>query len=298
MSIPIESPVYRFDGWEGNVLDDEGVAWVVEGEDGWSSSPPVNPIAEPRTVGDGAWAGPGYYGARVMVLSGTAIASSRTSMLWAKERIKSAGSIRRLMPLVVAEAHLTRTALVRLSDTTAITDKSALAFGWSMQLTAADPRRYSVDAVSPSTQLPTSSTAGRTYPRTYPVVYGGAVSGGSGSVYVTNDGNYDETPALVTFRGPLIGPRVEHAQSGRSLSWDLTLGWDETLVVDLNPSVQSALLNGSSSRANTITSGSAWFTLQKGLNELRFRGTADVAPPDIVPAPVPSMTVRFASAWT
>jgi hypothetical protein len=272
VNVAIASPVYTLGGWQGNVRDDYQVDWVVEEEEGWSSSPPARPTQEDKSVGDGAWAGPGFYGPRVVTLTGKAVANSQLDMLAAKDRLKSAVGPRRLTRLQVDELHLSRVAMVRLTDQIALTDIGPLAFSWSMILTAPDPRRYAAAADTVSTGLPTTAGTGRTYPRTYPRTYGGAIAGGAGSVSVTQAGDYDETPAVVTFWGPVTSPSVTHVQTGRSLVFDLTLADGEYLVVDLL--VQTALLAGTSSRMYTLTGGSGWFLLVPGTNELQFRGQA------------------------
>ncbi|GIH95446.1 phage tail domain-containing protein [Planobispora siamensis] len=289
MSTPIDSPVYTLGTWQGNVVDDFGVEWVVEVEDGWSSSPPVKATIEEKTAGDGAWTGPGFYAARVINLTGKAQAPDRISMLEAKDRIKAALKPRVPIQLLVAEAHRTRTAQVRMSDRVELTDVSAHIFSWGMTITAGDPRRYDPTTTTVSTALPAATTTGRTYPKTYPVLYGGVVEGGTGSVFFLNEGDFDETPATITFNGPVQTPRVEHVQTGRNLTFDLTLDVGDVLVVDLLR--QTALLNGTSNRAYTISAGSAWFMATPGLNEFAFRGVA-------LPPTEPLMTVTAASAWT
>ncbi len=290
MSTALASPTYALSTWEGNVLDDHGVEWIVDSEQGWSSSPPIRPTSDDKSGADGSWSGPGFYGARVVELSGVAIAADRLSMLRAKDRIKAAVQPRTPMTLTVAEAHLTRIAQVRLSDAVEITDAGARAFRWSLAVSAADPRRYGASVVAQWTGLPATSTSGRTYPRTYPVLYGGSSSGGSGSVYIVQEGDYDQTPATVTFAGPVSSPQVAHAESGRSLTFAITLGDDETLAVDLGK--RTAMLNGSASRISTITAASAWFMLAPGTNELQFRGQQESG------STTPLMTVTAQSAWT
>lgn len=290
MSVTLATPVYTLGDWQGNVTDDFGVDWVVEVEEGWSSSPPVRPTMEDRTSGDGSWAGPGFYGARIITLAGKAMAPDRVSMLWAKERLKGAAGPRSLTRLRVDEAHLSRVADVRASDQVHIADWADRSFDWSIILAAADPRRYSASPSILPAALPSASTAGRTYPRAYPLLYGGA-SGGTGSAFFTQQGNYDQTPATIVFSGPLISPTVAHVQSGRMLSFDTTINQGESLAVDLNAG--TALLNGTVSRAYALTSASAWFMLVPGQNELQFRGQAGTS----TDGTTPIMTVTASSAW-
>ncbi|MFF4777514.1 hypothetical protein ACFY05_32125 [Microtetraspora fusca] len=296
MSTQTATPLYRLGTWEGNVTDAWGVDWIVEAEDGWSSSPPVRALTEPRNSTDGAWGGPGLYGPRVVTLSGRAVAPDRLTMLAAKDRIKAAVNPRTLVQLVVAEDHLTRVANVRMSDQVALTDEGSFAFRWALTVVAADPRRYAATPMSGTTTLPASLTAGRTYSRTYSVTYGAGAGGSTGSVYIQQDGDYDQTPAVIVITGPVINPQVEHVASGRELAFDLTLAYDETLTIDLK--TQVALLNGAANQAYRITATSAWWMLAPGSNEIAFRGTPGTPPPDITPTPIPQMTVTASSAWS
>lgn len=293
MATPIASPVYTLGAWMGNVEDDWGTEWLVENEDGWSSSPPVRPVAEDRAHADGAWGAPGLYGARVISLSGRAFARTRVEMLAAKDRIKAAVNPRDLLPLIVEEAHLTRCATVRLSGQVELQDVSANMFSFGLTVTATDPRRYGVDRITQSTLLPIGIGVGRTYNRTFDYTYGGG-GGESGAIFIDQIGDYDQTPAVITIVGPVIDPRVEHVQTGRYLAFTLTVEWGEELVIDL--AAQTALLGGHANRAHTLTPGSAWFHLVPGENEILFRGSPGTTP-DGSP-PEPQMTVTAAPAWT
>lgn len=294
MSTPLASPVYTLGTWMGNVVDDEGVEWVVEVEDGWSSSPPVRPTLEDKTAADGAWGGPGFYGARVVNLAGRARAADRLGMVAAKDRLKAAIGPRTPTTLTVAEAHVTRYATVRLSDQIDIKDQTDQIFAWSVTVVAADPRRYGTETITETATLPVGLVDGRTYAKTYDFTYGVTAPTYVGSVWIFNEGDFDQTPALISFSGPVISPRVEHIQSGRFLQFDLSVEFGNTLIVDLRN--QTVLLNGDSNRAYTISAGSAWFFLRPGVNELLYRGTAGSAPPGETANP--TMTVTTASAWT
>lgn len=294
MSVPLASPVYTISSWSGNVIDDHGAEWVVTNESGWSSSPPVRATLEERTASDGAWGGPGFFGARVINLSGKAWAPTRAGMLAAKDRIKRAVNPRSTFTLTVAEEHLTRYATVRLSDQIDLTDQTAQIFEWALTVVATDPRRYGIEPLGGIASLPVGLTDGRTYDKTYDYTYGTVAPNTVGSVWLYNPGNYDQTPAQIAFSGPVQDPRIEHVQSGRFLQFGLTVEWGETLVVDLLR--QTVLLNGVTNRAYTITPGSTWFWISPGVNELLYRGTTGSAPPGETADP--RMTVTAAPAWT
>jgi hypothetical protein len=289
MGTPVASPVYTLGDWQGNVVDDDGCVWVVEKEEGWSGSPPVAAVVEDRANGDGAWTGPGSFKARVITLAGQCLAPSQSAMLHAKDRFADAGSPYDLMDLVVDEAHMSRKAAVRLTDRPDPTDKGPRAFSWSLTLTAGDPRRYAVTPTIVSTRL-AGTSAGRTYPRSYPLTYPQGAA--SGRVTIVQEGTYKTCPAVITIRGHVVDPEIVHVQSGRRLRFELVVGADETLVVDLGAG--TALLNGSAGRAGALAAGSAWFMLGKGENTLRFRGQFGNAP---VGSAEPEMTIVASSAW-
>jgi hypothetical protein len=295
VSVPIASPVYTIGAgptaWQGNVTDDWGIDWIVESEDGWSSSPAIRALMEDKTSGDGTWNGPGAYGARVITLGGKALASDRVSMLMAKDRIRACMGPRNFVPIQVDEAHMSRMALIRQSDVLTITDSGAYAFSWSMIMTAPDPRRYATSPTTGTTGLPTVNTMGRTYNEAFPVLYGGG-SSSTGSVAITNYGDFDEAPAVITFNGPIVTPRVAHVPTGRILTFNITVAEGDTLVLDL--ANQTVLLNGTANRKSSLTPSSAWFMLRPGENELQFRGQAGTS----AAGTAPTMTVTASSAWT
>jgi hypothetical protein len=296
VGIPIATPVYTLGPgtateWSGNSLDGSGCSWVVTKSDGWDGSPPARPSQSDKTIGDGTWAGRGFYSGRVVTLTGTCVAPDRLSMLWAKESLNAAVGPWDLTTLRVDEAHLSRTAQVRLSDKIEVADAGAWAFNFAMGLFAPDPRRYGA-ASQLTVSLPAGSTTGRAYPRTYPKLYGGG--GGGGTVQWVNTGTYKNgAPAVLTIYGPVITPRVDHDQSGSHLQFTLTVPYGQFLVIDLG--AQSVMLGGTASRTGALTADSAWFLLPPGQNGLRFNGQAGVNPDGSAGAPW--MTAQVAPAW-
>lgn len=285
----IEAPL-----WQGNALDSSSCAWVVESESGWSSSPPVRPSEQDRTVGDGAWAGDGYYQARLITLTGRCVAPDQVSMLWAKAAAKAAIRPRGLVTLRVDELHLSRAVQGRLHDQVQIQDQGPIAFKWQWGMFVPDPRLYAVNSESLSCGLPgAGSEPGRTYPRTYPLTYTG-IAGDSSQVIFTQSGDYDYTPALITVTGPVINPVILHDRSGSSLTFTLTLGYAQAMVIDL--AAMSAVIGGTTSANQYLTAASAWWMLEPGDNVVRFRGEPGLGPDGLIGAP--RMTLTAASAWS
>jgi hypothetical protein len=285
--IPLDFPTYALDGWGGNFTDDAAVDWVVTSEEGWSSAPTSRTNVEDRPAEDGGYDAPSFDSARIITLSGTAIAPHRRGQNEAKDRFNGAApSGPSLYVLTVQEEHLARRAYVRRSGDPKISDKGSTAFDWSLTLVAADPRKYAEDESSGAMAAPTLLVSGRTYGRVYPMYFGAIVNGAS-SVVVDNRGNYP-TGAVVQIRGGLTRPTITNLRSGENLGFDLTLRADDVLTVDLL--ARTAVLNGSASRRRTITSGSSWWLHNPGLTPLRLSGTPTAQG-------TPSMTVTYRSAW-
>ncbi|MGW2220488.1 fibronectin type III domain-containing protein [Nonomuraea sp. NPDC001684] len=259
--LPIESPVYRIGAWAGNVVDAFGVAWVVEEASGWASSPPVRPRLAALGGTDGAWAGAGLYASRLVTLSGVAVASSRSAMREAKQRLISVLEPREQGVLRVEDALRTRQARVRLSRMEPPEDMGALAFRWSFTVKATDPRRYAV--------APVSATA---------VV---ASLPGKASLTLTMAGTYPQIPARMRLYGPIRDWTITHEESGtvmRAMTGSslpdnplYSLGFDlatRQVWAYVPPEVWPVPRPGRSAVAHLP----AWFMLLRGPNTLTLAG--------------------------
>lgn len=152
---------------------------------------------------------------------------------------------------------------------------------FSAQMVAADPLIYSTTLHPLSTGLP-SPTAGLPFNVTFPATFGSSTGG---SVLVTNAGNYASRP-VITITGPCINPLVSNGTS--FMSFNLTLGATDVLVIDM--AAKSVTLNGSASRYNTVTTGSAWWSLPPGNTTVVFE-TGDGA------QVAARMTIQWRDAW-
>lgn len=296
----LNSPLYtigtlRAPLWQANALDDSGCAWICESEAGFSSSPPARPAQTDKTSGDGTWTGNGWYSGRVITLQGTCVAPNQVAMLWAKMAIKKAVKPYKPLNLRVDELHLSRQVQVRLNDQVQIQDEGDVAFKWQIALFAGDPRLYSVDTLSVSCELPGEAAGGtgRAYPRSYPRLYPGGGPGADGEVVFDQVGDYEQTPAVITVTGPVINPVIQHAESGSQLAFSLTVDYGQVLTVDLGSA--SATLQGDPA-SGFLASGSAWFMLSEGVNQVSFRGAPGTAPGGVPGSP--RMTLTASSAWS
>lgn len=282
------TPTYSLDGWQGNVRDDDGTEWVVESEEGWSSTPGLRLSLEELPDQDGSYDGPSYRGPRTITLGGHAYAASRAAMLRAKDQLAGLcddQGIDALQPLVVTEAHLTRQAMVRLAADTKISDEGARLFAWSLALIAPDPLRYDAAERTDATGLPLDYP-GRVYPRSHPWSYPAHPANTAGELVLDNAGTATTWPVL-TVTGPVSGPRLIHAATGQELALDIDLAITDTL--ELDTASRSVVLNGTASRRYTLRAGSEWWGLTKGVNTVLYRADAYAANS--------RLQVRWRSAW-
>ena len=132
---------------------------------------------------------------------------------------------------------------------------------FSVQFACADPLIYSTTQHTASTGLP-SPTAGLSFNVTFPAAFGASAGG---SVVVTNAGNYATRP-VITITGPCINPYVSNGTD--FMQFDISLAASDVLVIDM--AAKSVVLNGSASRYNTVTTGSAWWGLAPGDSTFTF----------------------------
>lgn len=285
----LDLPIYDLDGtWQGNVTDDYGVDWVVTGEEGWGSAPDARSDLQDLPDQDGADDAPTYEAARTITLTGTAVADSWLAQNQAKERLNAAAyTARGLYALTVTESHLTRMVYVRRTGAQKVGDRAGFAFDFVLSLIAPDPRKYDATLTQLATAIPGAVVpVGRTYPRTYPLTYPPSTTY-QPVVDAFNAGNRD-TGAQITITSGLDFPGIVNLDTGASLQFNLSLGPADTLAIDLL--TKAVVLNGTSSRRGALFTGSAWFLLQPGDNNLRMVGTPNGTG-------APAMTVQYRSAW-
>lgn len=147
---------------------------------------------------------------------------------------------------------------------------------------ATDPRVYSQTLTTQTASQATVAGTGVTFPVTFPLSFGGAVSGGQ--LTATNAGEFG-APWVATISGPIVNPTLENITTGETLAFVGSLATGETLVVD--SLARSVLLNGTASRYSWLVVGSQWFTVEPGDNAIRLAGTSGTG----------SVSFSFRSAW-
>lgn len=289
MVTPItETPTYTLDDWTGNATDGYGVDWIITNEDGWSSNAPVRLATADNAGFDGGQSGKVLLGARLISLKGTAVAADRMAMLEAKERLRAVamGDRTAAYRLVVAEAHLTRSTLVKHATEIKIADRGSFMFDFELMLRADSPRREGATLLTegPLTLPVATETPRAVFPTEFPVSFGGTNPGATATV--TNTGNAGAYPVL-SITGPAAHPAVRNVTEGTTSAFNVTLGDGDILVADHG--AKTALINGTRDVSGLRTSSSSWWGLPPGDSSIRFTASSNTAA---------QLTLTYRPAWT
>lgn len=247
-----------------NTVDANGVHWILQEFEGWDSPGTTLEMVQ-RVRGHGATASESFLKPRVMTLSGFIAAPSAEAGVAARDALAAAVSLAPF-PLIVNEAGLVRSVMVRRQDQVLMSRQGATDTAFSIQVVANDPRKFG-DVVSVSTRLPFSE-GGLVFPVTFPVKFTG--TSGTGVVSVTNPGNV-EAPVWLRVDGPVPagGWTVTHVGKGKVLTFAsaLALGSGEFVTVDMDR--REVLAQGQAPRSGYVTSR-GWFSLDPGVNDIAF----------------------------
>lgn len=254
MSLPAMSVnTWSLDGVSFCTGDDSnGFSYLVKATRGWVDGPEPRPELTERPAGDGDYRSSNYNRSRVIELSGIAQCARR------RDRDRLADSLSGLCrdkdgryPLVRNEYERTLYCTVERTQRVAITElPDGCTLTWDLQVTAVDPRKYSVLAHTAQTglsqaalegvqwdgpALPITGTQwdGPALPATGVVWQ--ASSGTSGVVSLDNDGT-ELTPVFFTITAPpagtLIMPTITDTVRGYVLTYGGTMGAGSVLTID------------------------------------------------------------------
>jgi len=271
-----------------NVIDDQGVEWVVTANDGWAGSPDSTQQVTQRQADHGGYPSASYLAPRQLPLAVTIHAPSKTLREQAVETLKAAATLA-ATTLRVQQDSYDRTATVYRQAATLATAYGNTA-DVSVSLIAPDPRLYATAGYSASCQLP-SITGGLTFPVTFPAVFSATVS--SGSIPVGNLGNIGSRP-LLRITGPCVTPLVTLQRpdgSVQQLTYNGTLGALDFL--DLDCDRHTAILDGTASRRGLLTVTGGWPEIPPG-------ATPDACALDFNAASTtgaPTLTASWTDAW-
>jgi hypothetical protein len=249
-------------------VDDDGVLWGLDTLDGWGSpSTTAEYTQKPRD--HGAFSnGDAYLNERTVACGGIVAAPSVELRAQAEDRLCAAFAVNLTKLEVVEPGRSSRWAMVRRDGEVLTPQLSDLAFQWSAQVKAPDPRKYG-DEIAASTGLPAKS-GGLTWPVKWPIAWTGVAA--SGVISVANPGNI-ASPLVLRVYGPVTGPRIRHVASGVELvlASSYTVGAGSYLEIDM--ANRTVLEGGKASRNGWLTER-GFFLLDPGPNDLIFSAAA------------------------
>lgn len=253
----------------GDLLMGPGTGYSISSLSGVDDMPEVRNSDVAKSDAHGDYTGPDYTGPRTVQLGLTLLADSPDrlrEMTLALRRATQPGTMPADLQFldwgISVAAKVRRRAIPYDAENLWSSGTAALEFY------CADPYLYGLDEQSESTTA-YSPSAGRTYPRTYPLSYGSA--GASGQINARNEGDAPAYP-LLRLDGPVANPSVEQPGIGALLVLDTTLQAGDYLVIDTRS--RAVLFQGSTPRRSWVRAGSTWPILQPGDNQLVYRGSA------------------------
>lgn len=177
-----------------NTIDDEGIVWVITDINGWWFPPSATAPDVARGFGDGSYDVRGRYNARTLTIQGVILTPRPELVEAARDKLISAFDLVYKGAWLKTGNNPIRASWVRLVgnvDINTINARGRTEF--SAELRAPDPIKYSWNSADPEgyeiVELPAKN----------------ALIPGSGSVSVTNIGNYP-VPVYFEVSGPIEGP--------------------------------------------------------------------------------------------
>ncbi|WP_018686538.1 phage tail domain-containing protein [Actinokineospora enzanensis] len=286
---------WTLDGQEFNGPPDAaGREWVIDKVTGWSASPGVrDSLAGSRTGDHGSWPGTVYREARTIRLDGWVYAPTWEARRDAEHRLAAlCASPAGRYPLRCTEETGDLVAEVVQEDATLVTIRpGGYWLDFSLQLVAADPRKYGPEQAA-TTRLPAPSTTGGldfTAPGldfTAPGLDFGPQEH-TGRVTATNTGTADTAPTL-TLTGPLTPP-ITITRDTVSVVFLDPITADQRLTIDTR--ARLVLLDGVPARARAVVTDWDALALRPGAPGVFVLTHNDL------PNPAASLTVTWRPAW-
>jgi hypothetical protein len=145
------------------------------------------------------------------------------------------------------------------------------------RLVASDPAIYD-DSVESETLPPFTPAGGFSWPAAWPISWGAAGTGGTGTV--TLGGDWESWPTF-TISGPssgtLTNPIIENVSTGDRLALNnnggVSMSPGQSLIIETHPARRSIAFSTGASRRGKLSDDSDWFPLLPGANQLRFRAS-------------------------
>ncbi|MFD0408630.1 phage distal tail protein [Kitasatospora sp. NPDC127116] len=253
--------------WNGLAMG-PGTPYAISDLPDLDDMPDVRAYDVDRTGAHGTWTGPDYVGARVITVGitlrgqdpddlGRLIAALKRACQPAPAPQQLQFPDRGLM--VYGKVRRRRIPY----DATSLQRTTVAQVQWYCD----DPRVYSLAQYTGGPVVSYAPASGRSYPRTYPWLYG---TGGSGGSVTCVNGGASETFLLLRIDGPCVRPSVQLSETGAVLQLNNTLGPGEYVLI--NTAIRAVLANGSTPRRDWVVAGSDWPVMVPGANTFVYRG--------------------------
>ena len=260
-------------------VDSSGDFRIVTKLTGWEDSAPVRASGEPKSQQDGDWDAAPFLGSRVVGIEGAVSQDSPAAALAVADELTGLQVGQVYTFTVDNEAIGPRSAAVRIEVGAVLEWLDDLAFTYTMQVKAADPRKYGPETFA---STPLSNAAGGTgllYPLAFPLDYGVAPGVTPGAITLSNAGTAAYWPRL-RIDGPVPNPTVTLVETGDTLRFNGTVAAGQWL--DIDTANRRVLLRGSQdspgvSQRHLVSASGRWLAIPVGGGSLRW--TADAADP-------------------
>jgi len=260
----LQTPTAKLGSLNLNQVDEHGCEIWFSTIEGWDS--PASSVEITQRVGEhGGYATAGFLTPRELTITGAVVAPDKEKLRDAKDRVNAASSLSEVS-LLINEFGLSRFVTVVRTGAVTWEDTPAPYAKFTMALVATDPRKYSETEHVVMLGVP-RSVGGKAYPFSFPFAFTSAVSQDTSTIQ--NRGNID-APVRMDMYGDVNGPWVEQLETGRRMDFDLS--YDAGRYVALNSKYRSVLLDGTASRAYTMSG--RWFHLPPGFSSVRYGGVS------------------------
>jgi phage-related protein len=271
--MPVVTNYYSF-SFNSQVFGGAGSPYQILSVDGLEGVPSIRNQDDNRGYSDGMFTGQDFYNGRSITMivqtfgSGATSAQTNFNTLQSKLLPQTTGTTPLYFLLSPTGVEQFINARVRGVKTTI--DPNYTYGMITSQIEFFCPFPFYFNNVSRTASLAISNPLGRTYNRTYNLVYGGGSY--ATTTAVTNDGWATSYPTI-TLNGPITNPTLGNVTQGYYLTFSGTYTNTDSLVINLQDKLIT--LNGNTAR-NLLTSGQ-WFSAPPGTSQFYLTGSSTLA---------------------
>lgn len=260
MATPTQNYQFAFNGW---LFGGPGQGVQVLEVDGLEDLPTMRTQDDIRGYQDGMFTGRDFLNNRTITFTLQIMNDSSNSMQVYLQELKSnllyqqqgTGVLQFMLPNRAVQRVSARVRRRALRVDPEYTYGKAIA---QVELFCPDPRIYD-DALQTQTLTP-AAQLGRTYNRTYDLMYNNTAGSQSSVASFTNSGNVTVYPTF-TLNGQMTTPIITNATTGQFLLLNIVTNTNDVIVVDTD--LRSITYNGTPAR-NILDNTSNWFGLPPG----------------------------------